>query len=256
MSRKGLVPEKKLVFYVHWVSSFLSYCEKQGCSPADNSRLKPFLHLLAKSKEEWQVDQAREALRLFHFFQSDRNGREQSVDSMDSQNAWRSIGEQMRESLRLRHRSLRTEKSYMQWLRSFYLYLEGKSPSRIDSQDVKRFLSHLAVTGKVSASTQNQAFSALLFLFRNVLDRPLEDVADTVRASSRKKLPVVLKKHEIQSIFEKLGPLHTLMAQIIYGGGLRAQECISLRVKDIDFEQSSLTIRSGKGGKDRPGDSS
>lgn len=117
---------------------------------------------------------------------------------------------------------------------------------------MKQFLSHLAVSKNVSASTQNQAFNALLFLFRNVLDRPLDDVADTVRASSaRRKLPVVLKKHEIHAVFEHLAPLHRLMAQLIYGGGLRVQECISLRVKDIDFEQSSLTIRSGKGDKDR-----
>lgn len=109
----------------------------------------------------------------------------------------------------------------------------------------------MALERKVAASTQNQAFNALLFLFRNVLDRELVDVSETVRAKTRRKLPVVLKKDEINRIFGKLSGIYLLMARLIYGGGLRVQECISLRVKDIDFERSALTVRSGKGDKDR-----
>jgi integron integrase len=130
------------------------------------------------------------------------------------------------------------------------LLLDGKDPARIDSADVKRFLSHLAVERKVAASTQNQAFNGLLFLFRHVLDREFA-IADTVRAKAKRRLPVVLKRQEVQRIFEHLDGFHLLMARLIYGCGLRVQECISLRVKDIDFKQSGLTVRSGKGDKDR-----
>jgi integron integrase len=157
----------------------------------------------------------------------------------------------MQEALRLRHRATSTEKTYMKWLRSFYTFVAGKNPGDINSQDVKNFMSHLAVSQNVSASTQNQAFNAMLFLFRNVLDRPLADIAETVRARKRRRLPVVLKKKEINAILEHLPPLHQLMARLIYGCGLRVQECLSLRIKDLDFEQGSLTVRSGKGDKDR-----
>lgn len=254
LERKQLVSEKKLAYYLYWVSSFGSYCEKQNSLPSDNSKIEPFLHHLAKTREEWQVVQAREALRLYHFYLARAEGEESNVSSAkDGEQEWQIAALKMREALRLRHRSLRTEKAYLQWLRSFYSFMRGESKSinDIGSRDVKNFLSELAVTRRVAASTQNQAFNALLFLFRHVLDRELNDIADTVRARRGRKLPVVLHKNEIDAIFEHLVPLQRLMARLIYGCGLRVQECISLRVKDIDFEQGSLTVRSGKGDKDR-----
>ncbi|MHB8791345.1 MAG: integron integrase [Desulfobulbaceae bacterium] len=244
--------EKKLSFYLHWVSSFISYCHKEDCSPADNSRILSFLNLLAKSKEDWQVNQAREALRLYHYYLAQKTQRESPPGAdTDSDAAWRAVAQHMKEALRLRHRAVSTEKTYMKWLRSFYTFVEGKHPVDIDSQDVKNFMSYLAVSRNVSASTQNQAFNAMLFLFRNVLDRQLSDISETVRAKKRRRLPVVLKKNEINAILEHLPPLHRLMARLIYGCGLRVQECLSLRIKDLDFEQGCLTVRSGKGDKDR-----
>lgn len=133
----------------------------------------------------------------------------------------------------------------------FQGYLAGKAPAEIGSSDVKRFLSHIAVEKKVSASTQNQAFSALLFFFRHVLDRDLADISEIVRASPRRRLPVVLSRQEIQRVFAHLQGVYLLMAKLIYGCGLRIQECADLRVKDIDFERGTLTVRSGKGDKDR-----
>jgi integron integrase len=131
------------------------------------------------------------------------------------------------------------------------LHFGNKKVAEINKDDVQNFLSRLAVEKNVAASTQNQAFSALLFFFRHVLGRDLDDLNDTVRATKTRKLPVVLSKGEIQKIFSFLSGQYLLMARLIYGCGLRVQECLSLRVKDLDFEQSSLTVRSGKGDKDR-----
>jgi len=251
---KKLAADKKLAFFLQWVSSFISYCRAEKCSPADDSRIILFLNLLAKTKEDWQVNQAREALRLYHFYLSGMAQQQEHptvADVRDADAHWRAVALQMREALRLRHRSLSTEKTYMKWLRSLYTFLQGKNPDDIDSRDVKNFMSYLAVSRNVSSSTQNQAFNAILFLFRNVLDRPMGDIAETVRAKKKRRLPVVLNKKEIEAILQHLSPLHRLMARTIYGCGLRVQECLSLRVKDLDFEQVSLIVRSGKGDKDR-----
>lgn len=165
LEHKRLVPEKKLAFYLYWVSSFVSYCEKQGCLASDNSNVGPFLHLLAKTKEEWQVVQARQALRLYHFYLSRAENEESNISPANGEQEWQIVAAKMREALRLRHRSIRTEKTYLQWLRSFYFFVGGKSVNDIGSRDVKNFLSELAVTRRVAASTQNQAFNALLFFF-------------------------------------------------------------------------------------------
>jgi len=252
LEANGIVPQKRRPFYIHWVSRFLTFIGKQEVVPADDREIEPFLHQLAKSTEEWQVKQAREALRIFFYYiaRGDKKVQE-TIKPLEANDAWKLVIDQMKEALRLRHRSIRTEQSYLKWLRSFYSFLEGKHPGKVDSPDVKRFLSHIAVEGKVSASTQNQAFSALLFLFRNVLDRELTDISDTVRANKRRRLPVVLSRQDVQRIFSQLDGASLLMARLIYGCGLRVQECASLRIHDLDFEQSSLTIRSGKGDKDR-----
>lgn len=153
--------------------------------------------------------------------------------------------------LRLRQRSLRTEKSYMHWLRRFYRFLHGKSPAQLDSQDVVDFLSHLAVERKISASTQNQAFNALLFAYRHILHKDIDNLNNTVRAPKRKSLPVVLSKPEVMSLLSNMEGTHRLIAQVHYGCGLRVSECLNLRIKDIEFDRGVVMIRDSKGGKDR-----
>lgn len=252
LADRQLVQKKQLPYFARWVSNYLSFCEKSALEPDSEDQVQAFLQFMAKGKEEWQVKQAREAIRLFLFYLS-RTGSEVAGPASSSapSASWQQVATQMREALRLRHRSLRTEKSYLQWLRAFQGFLAGKAPAGIGSADVKRFLSHLAVEKKVSASTQNQAFSALLFLFRHVFDRDLAEISETVRASSRRRLPVVLSREEIQRIFAEMQGVPRLMAKLIYGCGLRIQECADLRTKDIDFERDTLTVRSGKGDKDR-----
>lgn len=155
----------------------------------------------------------------------------------------------MQRRIRLRHLSYQTERSYLGWLSRLQAFVM-KPPMALDRTDVEAFLTHLAVEGRVSASTQNQAFSALLFLFRHVLHRELDEV-DALRARSRRRLPVVLSKVEVQRVVEHLPTRDALMARLIYGAGLRLQECLDLRVKDVDVRRGMLTIRSGKGDKDR-----
>ena len=128
------------------------------------------------------------------------------------------------EALRLRHRSLSTEKTYLYWLKTFYKYLEGTPPNQLDNSHLKNFMSYLAVQRKVSASTQNQAFNAILFFYRYVLDKKIGELNGAVRARCRRKLPVVLSKQEINQIFEQLTENSLLMCKLIYGCGLRLKE--------------------------------
>jgi integron integrase len=153
--------------------------------------------------------------------------------------------------LRLRHRSYRTEQSYLHWLRRFGAYIGFKEPRTATQEDLEQYLSHLAVDGKVSSATQRVVFNALLFLFRHVLTTEIVGLDNAVRARIPRRLPVVLSRQEVLRIFDKMHGTARLMAGIIYGGGLRLQECQQLRVKDIDFERGCLTVSSGKGDKDR-----
>jgi integron integrase len=163
--------------------------------------------------------------------------------------AWRSTQADMVRKLRLKHLALRTERSYLGWIERFAAFV-GVEPAALTSAEVESYLSHLAVQGGVSASTQNQAFSALLFLFRNVLGKELD--VNALRAPESHRLPVVLSKQEVSSVIARLPERFRLMARLIYGAGLRLQECLELRVKDVDFDRGILTIRAGKGDKDRP----
>ncbi|MBN2449421.1 MAG: integron integrase [Lentisphaeria bacterium] len=166
--------------------------------------------------------------------------------------AWVGVLSDERRILRLRHYSPKTETAYLDWARRFAAYCGMRPPTALSEGDIRRYLSHLAMERLVAASTQNQAFNALLFLFREVLGRPLEGLQDTVRARRGKKLPVVLSRREVQLLFDSMDGTTKLMAQLTYGAGLRLMECVRLRVKDIDFDQGCIIVRSGKGNKDRP----
>jgi len=159
--------------------------------------------------------------------------------------------DRVRIAARLRHYSLRTEQSYVAWVRRFILFHGKRHPNDMGASEVTAFLSDLAVRGRVSASTQNQALSALLFLYRHVLDRELEGLDAVVRAQVGRTLPVVLTRDEVRTMLDYLHGTRRLQATLLYGAGLRLMECLRLRVKDLDFARSQLTIRQGKGHRDR-----
>lgn len=157
----------------------------------------------------------------------------------------------VRQQIRLRHYSYRTEKAYVGWLFRFVDYHRGCDPGLLKAPDISAFLSHLAVERKVSASTQNQALQALLFLYRHVLEIDLPFLNDIVRASRPRRLPVVLTREEVRRVMSHIPGRAKLVVGLLYGSGLRLQEALSIRVKDIDLERRELVVRDGKGGKDR-----
>ena len=159
--------------------------------------------------------------------------------------------EQVRDAVRTRHYSLRTEEAYIRWVRQYILFFDKRHPSELGAREVSAFISHLAVERKVAASTQTQALSALLFLYREVLGLPIGWVDDVERAKRPKRLPVVFTREEVKAVLNQMRAETWLMASLLYGAGLRLMECVRLRVKDLDFARLQVTVREGKGGKDR-----
>jgi site-specific recombinase XerD len=159
--------------------------------------------------------------------------------------------DQLRLALRTRHYSIRTEDAYAGWARRFILFHGKRHPADMGAAEVVAFLSDLAHRGGVSASTQNQALSALLFLYRVVLDRELEGLDGTVRASTPRRLPMVLARDEVRGVLRQLEGVSRIMATLLYGSGLRLMDCLRLRVRDVNFRDHLLLIREGKGRKDR-----
>lgn len=158
---------------------------------------------------------------------------------------------QLRDEVRKRHYSSRTEDAYADWISRYLRFHRFRDPREMGKGEVERFLSHLAVEGEVAASTQNQAFSALLFLYRDVLGIKLDWLDGVVRAKRPKLLPVVLTRDEVAAVFRHLSGTNLIAAMLLYGAGLRLLECLTLRVKDIDFGYRQITVREGKGNKDR-----
>jgi integron integrase len=159
--------------------------------------------------------------------------------------------DRVREANRLRHGSRSTEKSYVGWIRRYILFHGKRHPAEMGAPEVTRFLSSLAIDRKVAASTQNQALSALLFLYRHVLHQDLPWLEDVVRARRPQRLPIVLTRDEVRTVITELQGTPRLMATLLYGSGLRLLECCRLRVQDLDFGMNQIAVRDGKGAKDR-----
>ncbi|MGH8604752.1 MAG: integron integrase, partial [Gammaproteobacteria bacterium] len=159
--------------------------------------------------------------------------------------------DEVRHAIRRKHYSLRTEQSYTQWIRRFILYHGKRHPREMGAVEVERFLTHLAVDGKVASSTQNQALNAIVFLYRSVLQQELGWLENVEHAKRPRRLPVVFTREEAQAILTRLEGTRWLMASLLYGAGLRLMECLRLRVKDLEFKRRQIVVREGKGAKDR-----
>jgi integron integrase len=157
----------------------------------------------------------------------------------------------LRDCIRTRHYSLRTERTYLHWVRRFIRFHAGRRPRELGAVEVTAFLSALATRGQVAPATQNQALAAILFLYREVLKVDLPWLAEVVRAKAPRRLPTVLTVDEVQAVFARMDGLSALMAQLMYGTGMRISEALALRVKDLDLQRREIVVRSGKGGKDR-----
>ena len=159
--------------------------------------------------------------------------------------------DQVRDTIRLKHYSYRTEVSYVDWIRQFILFHDKRHPREMGVVEIEAFLTYLAVQANVAASTQNQAFSAILFLYRNVLEIEFEQSIQALRARESRYLPTVLTSEEVWAVIQQLTGTYQLVVQLLYGSGLRLREALNLRVKDVDFGQRQLAIRDAKGRESR-----
>ena len=159
--------------------------------------------------------------------------------------------DQVRQALRARHYSRRTEEVYVMWSKRFIFFHGVRHPAEMGEPEINSFLTHLALKERVSASTQNQALSALLFLYRHVLGREVGDLGEVIRARRPTRLPVVMTREEVRAVLSHLQGDKWLMASLMYGAGLRLMECLRLRVQDLDFARNEITVRDGKGAKAR-----
>jgi integron integrase len=159
--------------------------------------------------------------------------------------------DQVRNCIRLKGYSIRTENAYVSWIKRFILFHNKRHPQEMGKLEIEAFLTHLAVNRNVASSTQNQAFNALLFLYSNVLNRDMPQNINALRSKKAVRTPTVMTRKETLKLIEMMHGSHQLMAKLMYGCGLRVMECIRLRVKDIDFEMNQIIVRDGKGKKDR-----
>ena len=159
--------------------------------------------------------------------------------------------EQVRDQMRLHHYSLRTEETYLHWIKRYILFHGKRHPAEMGEQEITAFLTHLAVDKNVAASTQNQALAAVLFLYKKVLNQELEWMEGIVRAKRPARIPEVMSPQQVMALLRELKGTHQLIARLLYGTGMRLMEAICLRVRDINFDYRQITVRSGKGGKDR-----
>jgi integron integrase len=276
------VREASLGWWSWHLQEFLRYAERKGerieAAPLADEFIQS-LELASPPAKPFRVDQTRQALTVFlrgiqHWHWQERDGRWRPAFRLklrdESTTAAVASGPRtgppdaegnvavdtdwetaMRRTLRVRHYGIRTEQTYLQWVRRFLAQFPDKRLPELDEVQVRVFLEDLAIRRQVAAATQNQAFSALLFFFEQVLGRSLGDFSDTVRAKRGRRLPVVLDRGEVKRLLDATQGTCGLMLRLIYGTGMRRLECLRLRIKDVDFARGQIHIRAGKGNKDR-----
>ena len=257
---RGFAAPKNVPFYANWVSKFLTF-SNQGEELNQDLLFEKFLEKLKSQKNtaDWQMRQARDAVKLYitHFMADKKTTSEPGKPQKGREIPDISqVIQEMRKAIRIKHYAYSTERTYIDWAKRFFDYtLKVKkkdiTTSGLNSSDIRDYLSYLAMKRNVSSSTQNQAFNALLFLFRDILKITIDNLSQTVRAKRGQKLPVVLSVEEVQEILKHVEGTDLLILQLLYGSGLRLMELARLRVKDIDFVQDLIFIRGSKGDKDR-----
>ena len=286
LKRRGVEPRFQ-EYYRAWVWGFLSFIKPRKYREAVADDVRLFLGKLGgEGKKEWQVRQAEEGVRVFFqevepavwaknwpddFLSGFKLGIENfeqrgtdvgrgllegadfagRSDTGELGDRYQGFLEEVREALRVERYSYRTEQSYLDWVRRFLIFAEPKSRLDMRWWQAKEFLEYLTLKRRVAASTLNQAMSALQFLFRVVLRRGAGGLEEVKRPSQSQRLPTVLTREEVAGLFELMEGQGRLMAELMYGSGLRVMECVRLRVKDVDFGNGYMVVRSGKGDKDR-----
>ena len=288
---KKKVPQKFHNHYLKWLRYYLDFCQRYRFSESNSESLPNFIgKLKEKGQTDIQQNQANEAIHIYyelirsklstselpkHLSNPEGAGAAQNSDRAaplqpkfeietskrdSSQNKaaqtgvkgnWRAAYEQLSNEIKVRHYSPKTLKSYSVWVRKLQYFTKSKDTAHLSATDVKEFLTFLAVKQKVSASSQNQAFNALLFFFRHVLHREFGKIDGVVRAKKKPYIPVVLSREEIDVIMANLKYPYDLVVKLLYGCGLRLFECLNLRMQSFNFDFGILTVHDGKGKKDR-----
>ena len=258
------VPQRLNFHYKKWLRYYLDFCHKYQLDKSANQSLSDFVKKLREKRQnDQQQKQAAHAISIFYEI-----GRLKSNKKISSREKigvsptkkehlkptgadWKPVYDNLYAEIKIRHYSPKTLRAYKGWLRQFQNYSQSKDPGSLSSTDVKDFLTFLAVKKKVSASSQNQAFNALLFLFRHVLKKEFGEIKDIPRAKRKPYIPVVLSRDEIDRIISNLSSPFDLIVKLLYGCGLRLFECMNLRVGCFNFDTGILTVHDGKGKKDR-----
>jgi integron integrase len=264
---KNKVPQDYQNHYRKWLRYYLDFCQKYNFQSIKPESLQSFLRKLGeKLQTREQQKQASYAISLYYTIIPARTVTAQKIRSggytsgqiaiekekfSDESEEWKSSLGNLFAEIKIRHYSPKTLKTYTLWIKKFQAFTRNKYPQLLSSNDVKEFLTFLAIKRKVSASTQNQAFNALLFFYRHVIKKDFENLKDTPRAKRKRYIPVVLSREEIDEIFKHLLYPYDLVAKLLYGCGLRLFECVNLRVNNFNFDACILTVHDGKGKKDR-----
>ena len=241
------IHDYKLEYYQSWVLNFASYCKDFGVDPWHAGSLTKYCECLSTRCEKWQVEQANQAIKFYIHWRNSNN--HQAVESLTYNKSLyeKRIKETIR-VLRIQNKAISTEQSYLKYIKKFYNF---HNKDNFSSNDIVFFISHIVVEDRLSKSSQNSALNALVFFFKYILKQEIGDLSQSLRSTRKQNLPVFFTKEEIQKIFSHLEGTALLMAEVIYGGGLRHSEAYRLRVKDVDFSTNQLRILAAKGDKDR-----
>ena len=266
LNAKGISSNHHL-FYRKWLRYYLDFCDKYKNDPRNPDSLPDFINKLReKNQPEPLQKQAYQSVLVYYELYNICPGwlkqqsavphvrkRTASYVSVNKSfhEAWKLVYEKLGNEIKVRHYSPKTYTAYSKWVRNFQQFLKGKLPEVLEVDDVKGFLTYLAVEQKVAASSQNQAFNALLFFFRHILGKEFGKVEGVVRAKRKPYIPVVLSRSEIDLIIGKLRYPYNLVVKILYGCGLRLAECMNIRINNFNLDAGVLTIHDGKGKKDR-----
>ena len=272
------VPEKNAEWYVRWARKFSDFMVDKPLKKRSAEDIRLFLleFSMQHGIQPWQVQQAEDAL-IFLYDTYQKSGlklkslrplgptpalssshshrrthfRDRMLPRSELDARYKKLFERLRTAMRVRHYSIRTESAYEQWIRRFLSFHKKKAIEKIGAKEIESYLNYLAENRKIAASTQNQALNAIVFFFREAVKRDPGDFNDFVRAKKPVRVPEVLTTAQMKRLLDSLQGANLLMAGLLYGAGLRLMECVRLRVKDIDFETNRLTVRDGKGNKDR-----
>jgi integron integrase len=258
------VPEANSKYYVNWIRRFERFINGLPFDQVTPDIVQAFLADLKNEAwiTDWHVDQARHALRILYeehlkiglskaSFRSPVRFKDGLAGRLSTARSNDDLVSALVREVRVRHYSIRTEEAYVQWAQRFLKYHEVKDPTQLNADHVRTYLNYLATERDVSASTQNQALNAIVFLFTEVMKQDPGDFSDFARAKKPVKMPTVLTRSEITQLFKHLEGTHQLMAGLMWGTGMRVMECVRLRIMDIDFGAKQIMVRDGKGAKDR-----